>query len=135
MESKPNHPFQSIKDKLNSLRKENLSVDQDLIETIDNVFKFEHLISNISTKFSSLEVAQIDNEIGMSRAQFHRKIKSLTYQLTTHFIRITRLKRGRELLEKGADNLAEVAYSVDFSSRSYFSSAFWNSTVQLRLNF
>lgn len=55
--------FKSVIDELKSLREQNLSVDLELIETIDHVLKFEYLISGISAKFSNLEPSQIEKEI------------------------------------------------------------------------
>ena len=72
----------------------------------------------------TFSVDVLSKEIGMSRAHFHRKIKALINLPTTHFIRAIRLERAKELLEKGTGNIAEVAYSVGFSSRNYFTRCF-----------
>ena len=63
-------------------------------------------------------------EIGMSRAQLHRKLKSITDQSPSEFIRILRLKRAAQLLRQQSGNITEIAYDVGFSSLSYFSKRF-----------
>jgi signal transduction histidine kinase/CheY-like chemotaxis protein/AraC-like DNA-binding protein len=63
-------------------------------------------------------------EIGMSRMQLHRKLKSLLGVSSTEFLRNERLKVGAELLKKGNGNISEIAYSVGFNDVSYFSKCF-----------
>ena len=77
---------------------------------------------NISNDAFSVE--DLSREIGMSRVQFHRKIKALTNKPTTHFIRSIRLNHAVKLLEQGELNITEVAYQVGFSSQSYFTKCF-----------
>jgi AraC-like DNA-binding protein len=62
--------------------------------------------------------------MGVSRMQLHRKLKALTDQSATEFIRTVRLKRAAEMLQKGHDNVSQVAYQVGFSSLSYFTKCF-----------
>jgi len=63
-------------------------------------------------------------EIGMSRMQLHRKLKSLLGVSSTEFLRNERLKVGAELLKKGNGTISEIAYSVGFNDVSYFSKCF-----------
>jgi AraC-like DNA-binding protein len=63
-------------------------------------------------------------EIAMSRVQLHRKLKALTGQSTSEFIRTIRLKRAASLLEQGYGSISEVMYAVGFNSVSYFASNF-----------
>jgi signal transduction histidine kinase/ligand-binding sensor domain-containing protein/DNA-binding response OmpR family regulator len=64
------------------------------------------------------------DKIGMSRAQLHRKIKAITNQSTTEFIRSFRLQRAADLLKQDAGNMAEIAYKVGFNSQAYFTKSF-----------
>jgi len=63
-------------------------------------------------------------EIAMSRAQLHRKIKAVVNLSTTEFIRNFRLQKAAELLKQDAGNIAEITYSVGFSSQAYFTKLF-----------
>ena len=60
----------------------------------------------------------------MSRVQLHRKIKALTNQSTSDFIRSYRLEKARTLIEKKELSIAQVAYQVGFSNPSYFTESF-----------
>ncbi|MGB0176587.1 MAG: response regulator [Owenweeksia sp.] len=70
------------------------------------------------------DVEDFCREIGMSRTQLHRKLKALTNQSTTAFVRSIRLNVALTMLRKGTDNVTEVAYAVGFSSQAYFSKCF-----------
>ncbi len=63
-------------------------------------------------------------EIAMSRAQLHRKIKAITNQSTSEFIRTFRLQRAADLIKQNAGNMAEIAYKVGFNSQAYFTKTF-----------
>ncbi len=63
-------------------------------------------------------------EIAMSRAQLHRKIKAITNQSTSEFIRTFRLQRAADLIKQDAGNMAEIAYKVGFNSQAYFTKTF-----------
>ena len=60
----------------------------------------------------------------MSRSQLFRKIKALTGQSPSLFIRAIRLERGKELLQTTEMSISEIAYEVGFSTPAYFSDAF-----------
>ncbi len=64
------------------------------------------------------------SQLGISRMQLHRKLKLITGQSTTEFIRSIRLKRAAQLLETGHLTALEVMYEVGIESSSYFSKAF-----------
>ena len=63
-------------------------------------------------------------EIAMSRAQLHRKIRAITNQSTSEFIRTFRLQRAADLIKQNAGNMAEIAYKVGFNSQAYFTKSF-----------
>jgi signal transduction histidine kinase/ligand-binding sensor domain-containing protein/DNA-binding response OmpR family regulator len=71
-----------------------------------------------------LDVTTLCREIGISRAQLHRKLKSLTGQSTSEFVRTHRLQRASELLKGKYGNVTEVAFAVGFQSQSYFARCF-----------
>ncbi|MEL6143605.1 MAG: response regulator, partial [Bacteroidota bacterium] len=71
-----------------------------------------------------LTIEELASEVGVSRVQLHRKLKSLTGKSPSVFLRTIRLHRSKELLEKGAGNVSEVCFDVGFSSLAYFSKCF-----------
>jgi DNA-binding response OmpR family regulator len=70
------------------------------------------------------DVEQLGQAVGLSRSQLHRKVRSLTQQPPTILIRSIRLQRSAALLAGRAGGVAEIAYSVGFSSQSYFAKCF-----------
>ncbi len=75
------------------------------------------------------------NKIGMSRTQFHRKLRALTGQAPGQLIRSTRLNRAMQLLEKRAGSVSEIAFEVGFNNLSYFSKCFREQFGQLPSEF
>lgn len=65
-------------------------------------------------------VNELVKEVGLSRSQIHRKLKSITGQSISQFIREIRLRRAHELLEGQSGNVSEIGYHFVDKSR-YFS--------------
>ena len=72
----------------------------------------------------NLDMGQLSQALGMSRSQVYRKVKALTGQSPSVFVRAIRLERAKELLQSTDMNVTEVAYEVGFSTPAYFSDAF-----------
>jgi len=81
-------------------------------------------IVEINISNPDFSVNMLINEIGLSRMQLHRKLRSLTDQSTNEFIRTIRLKRAALLLKKHSGNISEIAYEVGFNNPAYFSECF-----------
>ncbi|MEM9361352.1 MAG: response regulator [Bacteroidota bacterium] len=93
------------------------SADEKFLEKVQRVLN-EHLIEpdfNVE-KFSKL--------VNMSRMQLLRKIKGLTGQTASEFIKMERLKLAANLLKTSSITISEVGYSVGFNDHSYFSKCF-----------
>lgn len=73
---------------------------------------------------SDLNVETISHEMGISRAQLYRKIKSITDISPNDIIREARMKRADRLLETTDKSVSEIAYEVGFSSPSYFTKCY-----------
>jgi len=72
----------------------------------------------------AFSIEYMGREVGMSRGHLHRKLKSLTDQSPSVFLRTLRLKRAHQLLEDKAYNVSEVGFRVGFSSVAFFSRCF-----------
>lgn len=70
-----------------------------------------------------LGVDHLCKVMGMSKSTLNRKLKSMLNVSTNQLIRQYRLKKAVALLAGGMD-IASVAYSVGFSTPSYFSQSF-----------
>ncbi len=73
---------------------------------------------------TELSVDMLAQNMNLSRSQVYRKIKALTDLTANEFIRQIRLKKSLKLLAEGNLNISEIAYSVGFSSQSYFTRSF-----------
>ncbi|MEX2235581.1 MAG: ATP-binding protein [Cyclobacteriaceae bacterium] len=72
----------------------------------------------------NFSIDELSREAGYSNMHFYRKIKALTGQTPSQFLRTIRLKRAAVLLSRNSDNVTQIAYSVGFSSLSYFNKCF-----------
>ncbi|MBA7518660.1 Sensor histidine kinase RcsC [subsurface metagenome] len=69
-------------------------------------------------------VEKLSRELGMSRVHLYKKLTALTGKTPIEFIRIMRLKRAAQFLEKSQLTVSEVAYEVGFNDPRYFSRYF-----------
>jgi signal transduction histidine kinase/DNA-binding response OmpR family regulator len=67
---------------------------------------------------------QLSKAMGMSRRTLQRKIRALTGQTPSDFIRSVRLRKAKQLLEKGAGNVSEICFQVGFENLPYFTRSF-----------
>ena len=91
--------------------------DEMLMERIMKVVN-EHLSD------SDFNVEVLTKEVGISRAQLHRKMKEMTGLPISEFIRNIRLEQAVRLLKEQKINVTQVAYSVGFSNLAHFSTVF-----------
>jgi signal transduction histidine kinase/DNA-binding response OmpR family regulator len=63
-------------------------------------------------------------EMGVSRMQLYRKLKALTSQTPSEFIRSQRLKLAVSLLRSNKISISEIGYTVGFNDPSYFTKCF-----------
>ena len=91
--------------------------DEILMERVMKVIN-EHLSD------SDFGVDMLTKEVGISRAQLHRKMKEITGLPISEFIRNIRLEQAVRLLKEQKVNVTQVAYSVGFSSLPHFSTVF-----------
>lgn len=69
-------------------------------------------------------VSELAREMGMSRSNLHRKVKSITNITISQFIRRIRLTRALELLRESSMTVTEVAIMSGFGSLTYFTKCF-----------
>ena len=97
--------------------KKGTSLDEQFIIKVKDVIDI-----HISEEDFSIE--EFGSEVGMSRTQFHRKIKAVTGKPASMFLRSIRLAKAKKMIEEQHGNISEVAYSVGFSTPSYFTKCF-----------
>jgi signal transduction histidine kinase/DNA-binding response OmpR family regulator/Flp pilus assembly protein TadD len=95
------------------------SSDEKFLENLQKVLDNKLTSSNFSAESFS-------NEMNVSRMQLHRKLKALTGQSTTEFIRGQRLKLAAKLMRENKISISEIGYTVGFNDPSYFTRCFKN---------
>lgn len=70
------------------------------------------------------DIEAFSQQLSMSSSQVYRKIKALTGDSTTIYIRNIRLKNAQHLLLTTNKNISEIAYSVGFNDPAFFSRSY-----------
>ncbi|MBP7507097.1 MAG: response regulator [Prolixibacteraceae bacterium] len=72
----------------------------------------------------NFSVEKLSSEFGISRAHLYNKLVALTGKTPIEFIRILRIRRAAQLLEKSQLTVMEIAYKVGFNDPRYFTKHF-----------
>lgn len=101
------------------------SMEKETISELDKDFvtRFKSLVGE-RMKEPELNVEDLGRDMGMSRVQLYRKLKSLTNYSPNELLRRMRLQKAASLLAASDMTVAEVAYEVGFSSPSYFTKCY-----------
>jgi len=107
-------------------RKQGLKPEEIATTSVDEQF-LRKALAIIEQKMSDpdFSVQEFAREIALSRVQLHRKLRSLTGQSTSEFIRVVRLNRAAQMLKQNHESVTQIAYLVGFNSSSYFSRSFY----------
>jgi len=103
---------------------------KDKVENVAVVGNNDQLMKRVMTSInkhlsdSDFNIEVLTAEVGMSRAQLHRKMKEITGLTTSEFIRNIRLKQAAKLLLEHKINVTQIAYEVGFSNQAHFSTVF-----------
>jgi signal transduction histidine kinase/DNA-binding response OmpR family regulator len=95
------------------------------ISSADELFleRLEKVMDDFLTN-PDFSAEQFSSEMRVSRMQLHRKLKAITGQTTSEFIRSQRLKLALNLLRENKANISEIGYTVGFNDPSYFTKCF-----------
>lgn len=93
------------------------TLDEDFLRTAIAIIELHITESDFS-------VDKFSREIGMSRSNLYLKLKAITGESATDFIKRIRFKKAVEFMESRQYTIAQVAYMSGFNSPSYFSTAF-----------
>ena len=72
----------------------------------------------------NFNIEMLASEVGLSRAQLHRRLKEITGIASGQFLRNLRMEQAARLLSEGKVKIAQVAYSVGYADQAQFSTAF-----------
>lgn len=94
-----------------------LSMDEQFIQKTKTILESYFSESNF-------DVEKFAGEMGVTSVQLRRKLKALTGQTITEYVRNYRLEKAAELLRNKTGTISEIAYQVGFESLPYFSKVF-----------
>ena len=96
-----------------------------VVESPDEVF-IQKILQVVEKNISNpdFSVEELSSEMYMSRVTLYKKILAITGQTPVEFIRVVRIKRAAQLLEKGHLTISQVGYKVGFKSQKYFVRSF-----------
>ncbi|MFK7906698.1 MAG: helix-turn-helix domain-containing protein [Chitinophagales bacterium] len=80
------------------------------------------LLQNLRNE--SFSIAQLAQEVNLSRSQLHRRMKGITQLSATDYVRQFRLRLAAKLIRNQHKSISQIAYAVGFNNLSYFSRAF-----------
>lgn len=112
---------------LSKLRRMDLGFEYDSVQMASGDTKLmQRVMENIRKNLgdSEFNVEKLSQEVGISRVHLNRKLKELLNTSPSSLIKSVRLKQAAFLLIENDVTVAEIAYSVGFSSPSYFTSNF-----------
>ncbi|PTX59700.1 two component regulator with propeller domain [Kordia periserrulae] len=94
-----------------------VSYDQKFVKNVREI-----VLNRISNPAFSVE--DLSAELGLSRMQLHRKLKSLIGLNTTAFINTIKIEKAIEMFDNGCDRVQEAMDSVGINSYAHFNSLF-----------
>ena len=119
------HNRQRLKGKFSGAQQQADKVEQCEVKGNDELL-MERIMKAVNKNISdsNFNVDMLTREVGISRAQLHRKMKEMTGISTSEFIRNIRLEQAARLLREQKVNVTQVAYTVGFSNLAHFSTIF-----------
>lgn len=79
---------------------------------------------NMNVASEEITVESLASYLTMNRSNVYRKIKALTGQTATEFIRTVKLKMAIKYFKTGDNNISEIAFKTGFDSPGYFTKCF-----------
>jgi len=73
-----------------------------------------------------LDLDYLSGKLSISRSTLQKKIKNITGQNISSYVREFRLRRAKQLIDANYGNISQIAEKTGFSSVSYFSLTFKN---------
>lgn len=98
---------------------ENRGNKEDYSEEIRAVI--DYIKENVSDRFTLKEIAE---HVALNPSYLSRKFKKEVGKNITQYINICKIERAKEMIKEGNTNFKEVAYSLNFTSQSYFNKVF-----------
>jgi YesN/AraC family two-component response regulator len=114
-----------LKGKFSGALKQEERVEQVEVKGNDDAL-MDRIMRSVNANFSDPDynVDTMANDVGISRAQLHRKMKEITGVSTGKFLRNLRMEQAARLLREGKINVSQIADRVGYADQAHFSTAF-----------
>ena len=121
-----NNILRSRKKLIEKFKKESILQPSELTATSTDELFLQKAIDLIEQNMSTAEfsINEFIQEMGMSRSVLYRKLKALTDQSITEFIRTIKLKRAGQLILKSQLSISEIAFDLGFNDLKHFRKSF-----------
>ena len=74
---------------------------------------------NMNMDNSEFSVEELSEKVGLSRGHLYKKLTSIVGKSPQEFIRIMRIRKGKELLDENVDNISQIAYQIGLSPKLF----------------
>ena len=103
----------------------NVEPEKLALNTLDKEF-LEKAVAVVKKNLDSVVFSAdlFASEMNMSRSTLHLKMKAITGESTTDFIRKIRFSEACKLLKEGKYSITEVSEMVGFNTPAYFATSF-----------
>ena len=114
-----------LKGKFSGALKQEERIEQVEVKGNDDAL-MERIMRSVNANLSDPEytVDSMASDVGISRAQLHRKMKEITGVSTGKFLRNLRMEQAARLLREGKINVSQIADHVGYADQAHFSTAF-----------
>ena len=68
---------------------------------------------------SEFSVESLSAAVGMTRGHLYKKLMTITGKTPLEFIRILRLKRGKQLIDQSGENISQIAWQIGLSPKQF----------------
>ncbi|WP_052143619.1 two-component regulator propeller domain-containing protein [Wocania ichthyoenteri] len=118
--------LKSRKNLINKFKKDIILQPKELTVTSADEMFLKKAIEIVEQNISSSEfsIAKFIEEMGTSRSVLYRKLKALTDQSISEFIKTIKLKRAAQLISKSDMNISEIAFDLGFNDLKHFRKSF-----------
>ncbi len=118
----------NIRENLKNIFKKNITLEPSSIRITPLDEKFLHELTaalELNLADPDFKITNLEDMLGMSHANFYRKIKNITGMSGKEILQNFRMQRAFQLLKENKDlRISEVAYMVGFTNPRYFSKCF-----------
>ncbi|WP_418603597.1 hybrid sensor histidine kinase/response regulator transcription factor [Hwangdonia sp.] len=126
LEIRVDNLLKSRKKLIDKFKKDIILQPKELTVTSADEKFLKKAIGIVETNISNPEfsITSFIDDMGSSRSVLYRKLKALTDQSISEFIKTIKLKRAAQLISKSDMNISEIAYDLGFNDLKHFRKSF-----------